>query len=89
MFNVLVGSASGTGIDDSEQGCRSVPGELLLVILSVVVFACLIKVITIALCPVQSKIFLSFGQGSDMEIQAGLSCFDAVHVFYYYIGVFS
>jgi hypothetical protein len=70
MFTVLTGSVSGTGIADSEQGCRSAPGELLMVVLLFEVFKCLIKVITIALCPAQSKIFLSFGQGSDVEIQA-------------------
>jgi hypothetical protein len=63
MFTVLTGSVSGTGTADSEQGCRPAPEELLIVVLFVVVFNCLIKVTTIALCPAQSKIFLSFGQG--------------------------
>ena len=71
MFTVLSGSVSGTGIADSEQGCRPAPGELLMVVLVVVVFKCLIEVITIALCPAQSKIFLFFGQGSEVDIRAG------------------
>jgi len=82
MFNVLTGFASGTGTAASEQGCWSTPGELLLVIPSVAVFKCLIKVNTIALCPAQSKIFLFFGQGSDVEIRVVRAVFFRCHYFF-------